>query len=72
VVTFHRIADGRSRIMLRLDYEPEGVVESVGDALGVVSRRVEGDLQRFKEFLESRGRETGAWRGEIRQERRTA
>jgi uncharacterized membrane protein len=62
VVTFHRIAD----------YEPEGVVENVGDALGVVSRRVEGDLHRFKEFIESRGRETGAWRGEIRQERKTA
>lgn len=72
VVTFHRIADHRTRIMLQLDYEPEGAVESIGDALGVVSRRVEGDLQRFKEFIESRGRETGAWRGEIRQDRKTA
>jgi len=72
VVTFHRIADGRTRIMLQLDYEPEGAAENIGDALGVVSRRVEGDLQRFKEFIESRGRETGAWRGEIRQERKTA
>jgi uncharacterized membrane protein len=72
VVTFHRIADHRARIMLQLDYEPEGAVENIGDALGVVSRRVEGDLQRFKEFIESRGRETGAWRGEIRQDRKTA
>ena len=72
VVTFHRIADHRTRIMLQLDYEPEGAVENIGDALGVVSRRVEGDLQRFKEFIESRGRETGAWRGEIRQDRKTA
>ena len=72
VVTFHRIADGRTRVMLQLDYEPEGVVETLGDALGFVSRRVEGDLKRFKEFIESRGRETGAWRGEIRQERKTA
>jgi uncharacterized membrane protein len=72
VVTFHRIADGRTRIMLQLDYEPEGAVENIGDVLGVVSRRVEGDLQRFKEFIESRGRETGAWRGEIRQERKSA
>ena len=72
VVTFHRIADSRTRLMLQLDYEPEGVVENVGDALGVVSHRVAGDLQRFKEFVESRGRETGAWRGEIRQERKTA
>jgi uncharacterized membrane protein len=72
VVTFHRIADGRTRIMLQLEYAPDGVVENVGDALGVVSRRVTGDLQRFKEFIEARSRETGAWRGEIRQDRKTA
>jgi uncharacterized membrane protein len=71
-VTFHRIADGRTRVMLQLDYEPQGAVEHVGDALGVVSRRVAGDLQRFKEFIEARGRESGAWRGEIRQERKSA
>ena len=58
----------RTRITLQIDYDPEGVVENVGDALGVVSRRVEGDLRRFKEFIESRGSETGAWRGEIHQE----
>ena len=51
--------------MLQLDYDPEGVVENVGDAVGVVSARVKGDLERFKEFIESRNRETGAWRGEI-------
>ena len=59
-------------MMLQLDNEPEGAVENIGDALGVVSRRVEGDLERFKEFIESRGQETGAWRGEIRQERKSA
>jgi uncharacterized membrane protein len=48
----------------RLD--PEGMVENLGDALGFVSRRVEGDLQRFKEFIEERGVQTGGWRGEIR------
>ena len=72
VVTFHRLADSRTRIMLQLDYEPHGAVENVGDAVGVVSRRVAGDLERFKNFIEARGRETGAWRGEIRQERKTA
>ena len=51
--------------MLQLDYDPQGVVENVGAAVGVVSARVKGDLQRFKEFVEVRGRETGAWRGEI-------
>jgi hypothetical protein len=50
---------------LRLDYDPEGPVQSVGDKLGFASRRVEGDLERFKTFIEDRGAETGAWRGEI-------
>ena len=44
---------------------PQGVAENVGDALGVVSLRVQGDLERFKEFIEKRGRETGAWRGQV-------
>jgi uncharacterized membrane protein len=75
VVTFHRLADDKTRIMLQLEYDPEGMVETVGDAVGVVAARVKGDLERFKEFIESRGRETGAWRGEIPakgSERRTA
>jgi uncharacterized membrane protein len=67
VVTFHRLADRKTRIMLQLDYEPEGLVENVGDMIGVVSRRVRADLERFKEFIESRGQETGAWRGEVTQ-----
>jgi len=65
VVTFHRLSDDRTKIMLQLDYEPQGFTESLGDFFGVMSRRTEGDLERFKEFIESRGRETGAWRGEI-------
>jgi len=70
VVTFHRLADNKTRVMLQLEYDPKGFVENVGDMLGVVSTRVAGDLKRFKEFLESRGHETGAWRGEIRQEKK--
>jgi uncharacterized membrane protein len=65
VVTFHRLDENRSKIMLQVDYDPEGVIESVGDAVGVVSARVKGDLERFKEFIERRNWETGAWRGEI-------
>ncbi len=68
VVTFHYIDPNTTRVMLQLEYEPEGLVENVGSALGVVDRRVEGDLKRFKEFIESLGGETGAWRGEIRNE----
>lgn len=67
VVTFHRINDDTTRIMLQLEYDPEGVVENVGDMVGVVSRRVQGDLQRFKDFIEARGTETGGWRGTIQQ-----
>jgi hypothetical protein len=48
-----------------MEHDPEGIVESVGSALGVDDRRVKGDLKRFKEVIESRGGETGAWRGEV-------
>jgi len=64
-VSFHRLSDVATRVILRMEYETEGFAESVGDALGLVSRRIEGDLRRFKDFIEKRGYETGAWRGEI-------
>ena len=67
VVTFHRYDDETTRVMLQLEFEPEGIVESAGDALGFVKRRATGDLGRFKEFIEARGTETGAWRGEVDQ-----
>jgi uncharacterized membrane protein len=65
VVTFHRIDDETTRVTLQMDVDPEGLVENVGTALGFLDRRVKGDLERFKEFIESRGSETGAWRGEV-------
>lgn len=65
VVTFHRISDEKTRVMLQIEYQPETWSESLGDLLGFLTRRVEGDLGRFKEFIEDRGRPTGAWRGEI-------
>ena len=64
-VSFRRLSDDMTRINLRIEYTPSGAVETLGDALGVLSRRVSGDLERFKEFIEKRGTETGAWRGEI-------
>ena len=67
VVTFHRIDEGHSRVTLQLDVDPEGPVENVGDALGLVKGRVKGDMERFKSFVEDRGSETGAWRGRIDQ-----
>ena len=65
VVTFHRIDDDTTRVTLQLDADPEGVVENVGTALGFLDRRVKGDLDRLKEFIEARGAESGAWRGEV-------
>jgi uncharacterized membrane protein len=65
VVTFHRLDDDTTRVTLQLDAEPEGIVEGAGTALGVLDRRVKGDLERFKEFIEARGVQTGGWRGEV-------
>jgi uncharacterized membrane protein len=67
VVTFHKIDPETTKLMLQIDYEPEGALESIGSALGLVGRRIEGDLERFKEFVETRGLETGGWRGDVRQ-----
>mgnify|MGYP003417166416 CR=1 FL=1 len=64
-VTFQPEGSDSTRVSLRLEYEPEGFFESVGSAIGLVDSRVEGDLERFKEFIEGRGTETGAWRGEV-------
>jgi uncharacterized membrane protein len=66
-VTFHRLGDNQTRVMLQLEFEPEGVGEKIADATGLVKRRAKGDLDRFKDFLEARGTETGAWRGEVHQ-----
>ena len=68
VVTFHRLGDMRTKIMLQLEFDPEGFVEKAGDALGVVKARTHGDLARFKDFIEARGTESGAWRGEVHQD----
>jgi len=64
-VEFHAEGPSRTRVQLVMEYEPEGIVENVGDAIGVTDRRVKGDLKRFKEFFEAVGAETGAWRGEV-------
>jgi uncharacterized membrane protein len=65
VATFHRLSDSRSKIMVQMEFEPEGLRERLGSLFGADTRRVAGDLQRFKQLVESRGYESGAWRGEI-------
>jgi uncharacterized membrane protein len=67
VVSFQTVGPNRTRVTLEITYDPKGFVENAGDAIGVVSRRIENDLKRFKEFIENRGQETGAWRGTIRE-----
>src|SRR5271165_622556 len=64
-VTFQELDSDRTRVTATIEYEPEGFLEKTGDALGIPSGRVEGDLERFRDFIEERGRESGGWRGEI-------
>ena len=64
-VTFEQIDPNSVRVMLVMEWEPDGAIEQTGATLGFDDRQVEGDLKRFKEFIESRGTETGAWRGEV-------
>lgn len=64
-VTFESRSPTTCLVHLTMEYEPEGAVENIGQVLGVVKGRVKGDLRRFKEFIESRQQETGAWRGRI-------
>ena len=67
VVTFHKLTDTSCKVMCQMEFEPEGFTEKAADALGIVGARVQGDLKNFKRFIEERGTETGAWRGEIDQ-----
>lgn len=65
VVTFHKLSDVASRVTVQIDWEPEGFVEVAGSMLGVGKHAVKKDLDNFKKFIESRGAETGAWRGDV-------
>jgi uncharacterized membrane protein len=65
-VSFHALSPDTARVTVRVNYEPKDITEKIGDMLGMVSRRVAGDLERFKDYIESRGQETGSWRGTIR------
>ena len=65
-VSFHALSPDTACVTVRVNYEPKDITEKIGDMLGMVSRRVAGDLERFKDYIESRGQETGSWRGTIR------
>lgn len=65
VVTFHYLDPDTTRVTLQLDYDPQGMLENAGSALGFMGRRIQADLDHFKTFIESRQQATGAWRGEV-------
>jgi uncharacterized membrane protein len=65
VVTFHRLSEDTTKVMVQMDFEPDGLAEQAADKLGIVKHRVKGDLDRFKKFIESRGTESGGWRGDV-------
>ena len=67
VVTFHRLDDVTTRVMLQMEVYPSDWTEKIGDAAGFVRRQVKQDLENFKEFIEGRGVETGSWRGAVNQ-----
>ena len=70
-VRFEPVSPDKSRVHLTMEYEPKGLVENVGDAVGMVDRKVEKAVQDFKKLIEERGQETGAWRGEVHGGRKT-
>jgi len=65
VVTFHRLDENKTRVMIQVDWEPTDMVEKVGAAVNIDDHQVKKDAERFKQFIESRGTETGAWRGDV-------
>jgi uncharacterized membrane protein len=65
VITFHRLDADHTRVTAQMDLDPDGFVEQVADKTGLIDRRVKGDLKRFQEFIESRGQQTGGWRGDV-------
>ena len=71
LVEFIPIGADETEVRVKMGYEPEGLVEKAGDAIGAPERRIQGDLERFKEFVEAQGSETGAWRGEVHGSTRT-
>ena len=65
VITFHRLDDTHTRLMIQIDWQPEGVLEKVGSVVGADDHRVRADAKKFKEFIESRGTPEGGYRGDV-------
>ena len=65
VVTFHRLSDTQTRVMIQIDWEPEGLLEKAGSVVGVDDHQVKADAKRFKAFIEKQGTQSGGWRGDV-------
>jgi uncharacterized membrane protein len=65
VVDFHRLDDENIQVSLQLDAEPEGLLEKIGEKAGFLARQVQGDLERFRDYIAARGAATREWRGDI-------
>ncbi|MFB7992426.1 SRPBCC family protein [Streptomyces sp. NPDC056002] len=65
VVTFHRLDEDRTKVMLQMEHEPHGALEGAADKMGLVKHQITQDLKRFKSYIEKRGTESGAWRGQV-------
>jgi Predicted integral membrane protein len=65
IVSFRPKDPNHTMVSLQMSYEPEGALENIGDSLGLLSRRVESNLKRFRNFVQKLETETGAWRGEV-------
>lgn len=64
-VSFQDLGGNSTRVSMRFEHQPSGLLEKAGEKLGIVDKRIQGDLERFKKFIQERGVEQGAWRGEI-------
>jgi uncharacterized membrane protein len=65
VVTFHRLDADHTRVTAQIEMQPDGIVEQTADRAGMVTRMVKGDMARFRDFIQARDAQTGAWRGQI-------
>jgi uncharacterized membrane protein len=66
VVTFHKLSDTETRLTVQIDWEPKGILEQLGSTLGADNHAIKKDLKNFKQYIESKGTEDGAWRGDVK------
>ncbi|WP_369195021.1 SRPBCC family protein [Streptomyces djakartensis] len=66
VVSFHRLTDNLTRVLLVIEYYPSGFFEKTGNIWRAQGRRARLDLKNFVRFITIKGEAEDGWRGEIR------